>query len=151
MKTIPLTQGHLAIVDDEDYDSLAAVNWCYSEGYAVRNSGEGGHVKMHHLVIGRPPESFVTDHRNTNGLDNRKDNLRHITQAQNVMNKKAQRNNTSGFKGVYWHKAGQKWCAEINAAGKRVRLGLFTDKLAAAEAYNAASKRLHGEFGRASA
>ena len=136
MKIIPLTQGKVAVVDDDDYERL---------------SGAGGQIKMHHQIIGKPPEGFVTDHRNTNGLDNRKDNLRHITQAKNVMNKKAQRNNTSGFKGVYWHKAGQKWCAEIKADGKRVRLGLFVDKDAAAQAYNAASERLHGEFGRASA
>ena len=151
MKTILLTQGEVAIVDDEDFERLSVVKWCYSEGYAVRNSGKGGLIKMHHLIIGKPPEGFVTDHRNTNGLDNQKENLRHITQAQNVMNKKAQSNNTSGFKGVYWHKAGQKWCAEIKAEGKRVRLGLFSDVQEAANAYNAASKRLHGEFGRASA
>lgn len=93
MKTIPLTQGQFAIVDDEDYERLSAVKWCYSEGYAVRNAGADGFVRM------------------------------------NVMNKGAQKNNTSGFKGVYWHKGQGRWAAEIKAGGKRFRLGYFDDKL----------------------
>lgn len=148
MRTITLTQGKFAIVDDEDYARLSAVKWCYSEGYAVRNAGADGFVKMHHLVIGRPPKGCVTDHKNRNGLDNTKLNLRHVTQGRNVMNKPAQKNNTSGYKGVYWHKAAQKWCAEIKADGKRKSLGLFTDKELAADAYDKSSAELHGEFGR---
>ncbi len=150
MKLIPLTQGYSAIVDDEDFERLSAFKWCYSEGYAVRNAGEKeGFIRMHWSVIGRPPAGFETDHRNNDGLDNQRHNLRHVTHQHNLMNKGPQSNNTSGYKGVYWHKAAGKWCAEIKAYGKRVRLGTFHVIEDAAIAYNEASKRLHGEFAKA--
>lgn len=84
------------------------------------------------------------DHKNGNGLDNRKCNLRIATSSQNKANTKIRRDNTSGFKGVIWHKASNKWMARV--ADKY--LGLFRSKYEAAKAYNQKAKEMFGEFAR---
>lgn len=94
-----------------------------------------------------PPDGMVVDHINGNPMDNRCSNLRVCTQAQNSLNNHgAKFNSKSGHKGVYWHKAAQKWCAEVVYDGTRHYLGLYKNKLDAAEAYNNKAKELHSQF-----
>lgn len=100
-----------------------------------------------HRYIMDCPQNMVVDHINGDALDNRCSNLRVITQAQNALNNHgAKHNSISGHRGVYWHKAAQKWCAEVVYEGKKYYLGVFKNKLDAVEAYNAKAKELHGLF-----
>lgn len=126
-KNIPLSQGKVAIVDDEDYDELSRWKWCISsKGYAVRNgSGQrkGQTIHMHREIIGVPPDGMETDHKNQNKIDNRKVNLRHCTRTVNQCNKGKYQNNKSGVTGVslYGSCKRRQYVAEIHNLGRRFR------------------------------
>ena len=134
MKTIPLTQGQHAIVDDADYERLSAYRWYAAwknnTYYAARktplNGRKQGTEYMHHVIIGKPQNGQVTDHRNRNGLDNRRSNLRHATKSVNRMNTDAT--------GVSWDKERGKWRAQMMVNGKQYLLGRFTNYTAACRA-----------------
>jgi len=100
-------------------------------------------------VHGQWPKEEV-DHRNLNKADNRIENLREASHAQNKHNVPAPANNKSGFKGVSFHKQRRRWTAQICYLGKTQRLGLFDTPEAAHAAYVEAAQRLHGEFARVS-
>lgn len=130
-------------------------------GKSAGNRDTHGYVRVHvngqkcwaHRVIwkmvnGEDPADTV-DHINGDRSDNRIANLRLATNAQNLCNRGPQKNNTSGFKGVYFSRAAQKWVAQIKIAGRWKYLGLYLTREAAHEAYSAASETTHGEFGRA--
>ena len=97
------------------------------------------------LMTGAWPKFFI-DHINGDGTDNRFCNLREATVAQNSQNSKFRKTNTSGFKGVSWHKKGRKWRADICANRKLYHLGTFDNIEDAINAYRQASEKLHGEF-----
>jgi hypothetical protein len=97
----------------------------------------------HHLIL--PPDGYVVDHINGDGLDNRRSNLRLATVAQNAWNSK-KRNPRSGYKGVWFAKDKRLWRAAIVCNRKRIHLGYFKNKIAAAHAYDAAARKLHGKF-----
>lgn len=144
VKEIPLTQGKIAIVDDEDYERLLQWKWHYhKEGYAL-NSAIG---LMHRMII-NVPEGMLPDHINGNGLDNRKENLRVVTPAQNTWNTKKASGTRSQHKGVSWHKRKGLWQAQIMKEGYAFHLGYFKDEIDAAQAYIETKKMLHGEYGR---
>jgi hypothetical protein len=88
------------------------------------------------------------DHINENPSDNRWENLRAATKSQNMRNISKIKSNTSGFKGVGWHKQTEKWRAYIIADGRTYHLGLFPSKEDAAKAYADAAIRLHGSFAK---
>ncbi|MCH7936635.1 MAG: HNH endonuclease [Proteobacteria bacterium] len=96
---------------------------------------------------GKWPEAGI-DHRDGNPSNNKFDNLRPATQVENMHNTPAQKNNTSGFKGVTWHRQRRKWAAQAYIEGKHIHIGLFESKEDAARAYNQAIENLHGEFAR---
>lgn len=153
---VPLTQGLVAIVDAADAHLVAGRNWCASKYgktfYAMTNIVQDGRrtsLKMHRAIL-REERGPRVDHRDGNGLNNRRANLRPATSAENLWNRAAQRNSTSGLKGVSYDRRSGKWRAEISAAGKRVSLGLFPNPSSAAAAYAAAAERLHGDFARVS-
>lgn len=100
---------------------------------------------MHRLLMTSPTGTMV-DHINGNGLDNRKENLRVVTNSQNLMNRGKNKNNTSGYKGVLWDKVRNKWIALIGFNNKNIYLGRFFTKNEAAFAYNAKAEELFGEF-----
>ena len=153
MKTIPLTQGKVALVDDEDFERVSQFKWYYTQaGYACRSLPVSGRKKtiqlMHRLIMGEP-EGMEVDHRkHGDTLNNQKDNLRAATHQQNLCNRGKNRNNTSGHKGVSWNKLRGKWMAQIKHGYKNRYLGLFTDIQDAISAYATAAKQLHGEFAR---
>lgn len=147
-KVIPLTQGKFAIVDAEDYDRLAQHKWCAVRSkdtfYAQRWSN-GKSVSMHRVIM-RAPKGLICDHKNHNGLDNRKGNLRLCTNAQNQYNKRPKKDCSSKYKGVILRRDYKRWRAKIGFKRKRVNLGDFTDEIKAAVAYDDKAIELFGEF-----
>lgn len=158
MKTIPLSRGLEAIVDDSDYEWLAQWKWCVTSPkpgrfYVVRRlpneaCGKRGKIQqMHRLLSGAEPGELV-DHVNGDSLDNRRSNLRKCSAPQNTSNRSRTRRSTSGFKGCYWSKLERKWKASIGVSGRVINLGTYPAKISAAIAYNIAAVQLHGEFAR---
>jgi len=155
VKTIQLTQGYVAKVDDEDFERVAAFKWCAhvkgKTAYAARNAprGSGGKRTIYlHRFVTNAPDDMLVDHISGDGLDCRRSNLRLFTQAENRRNRGKPSNNTSGLKGVSWSERGKKWFAQITRDGKTVHLGSFAEKEAAAQAYAKAAQSIHGEFAR---
>lgn len=144
MKKISLTQGKYTLVDDQDYNSLSQFRWHYANGKAVRC--EKGKTIFMHREIMNTPKGMDTDHINHLKLDNRRCNLRICTRGENQMNRRKFINNTSGYKGVSWHKATGRWQANIRKNYKLKCIGYFENVLDAAKAYDESAKSLHGEF-----
>ena len=146
---IPLTQGQVTHVSPEDYEFLTQWKWhvlkTRGKFYALRGFDN---AYMHRVIADRCglDMTYQIDHRDGDGLNNRRFNLRSATNAQNLQNRGKQRNNTSGVKGVTWDKVRRKWKAEIQADGKRKFLGRFDIKALAAIAYQNAAQDLHKEF-----
>ena len=152
MKEIQLTQGKVAIVDDGDYEYLNQWKWYYDHGYARRDKirdKKKKRIYMHSFIM-NTPAGMETDHKDNDkpdhGLDNRRDNLRVATNAQNKMNKGKGIDNASGYKGVHWDKRDNKWRATISMENRKKSLGYFTDPIEAARAYDAAARLHHGEY-----
>lgn len=147
---INITQGKIAIIDDEDYDKIKDRSWQFSNGYAVSGSNSPSrHLRMHRVVLGLTRyDKIQIDHINGNRLDNRKSNLRICNCSQNQANKEKISSNTSGYKGVTFHKAKNKWMASAKYMGKSYFAGYFSNPIDAAKAYDALVKKLRGEYSR---
>ena len=156
-RTIPLTQGQVAIVDAEDYERLNQFEWYaawYPKAkafYALRGDYSSGRritISMHREIM-HATKGQLVDHKDGATLDNRKGiSLRIATRSQNGANRKIHANNASGFKGVC--KQGNRWGAMIRKDRKLRHLGYFSTPEAAHEAYKQAARIVHGEFARAS-
>ena len=152
---ITLTKGYTAVIDAADAELVGRYAWCalvQSHGaYAYRTDCSGDKpeaVYLHRLLMDAPADLYV-DHIDGDRLNNRRDNLRLATHAENMRNMKRPRTNTSGFKGVYWSRQHSKWRARIMHNGKQHCLGLFDCPQEAHAAYCKAAEELHGEFARA--
>lgn len=152
MKEMPLTQGLVAFVDDDDYEKLSCYNWYVNHyGYAVRSVKGDCNKKifMHREILGVKTYSKIhVDHINRNTIDNRKENLRECNRSENQSNRSKQSNNKSGYKGVSWAPWAKKWRAQIGFKGTNKKLGYFSTPEAAHDAYCIAAKNLHKEFAR---
>ncbi len=152
-KTIPLTQGKVAIVSNEDYEYLSQWKWSFHGKYAHRSEWiKGGKGKQIHHYMHRQlmnvPKGLDTDHINGDKLDNRRENLRVCSRSQNNANMTKPSHNTSGFRGVSWDKRAKKWQARINKNGKLQYCARFEDKLSAAKAYNDKFFELYGNYAK---
>ena len=142
-KYIELTKGKVTIVDSSFYDYLNQFKWhaVNMGGYrAYRRDGKKL-IAMSRDILDAPVGKVV-DHINHNTLDNRLQNLRICTEAENHYNKIISSLNTSGYKGVTWHRGAKKWRVRVNGN----HIGFFYDKLTAARAYDDAASKIHGEF-----
>lgn len=147
---VTLTQGRVAMIDAEDWPLVAVYQWHAARRdknvYAASNEAKPLGYYMHRLIAGAKPGDHV-DHRNGNGLDNRRANLRICTNAENRRNMRIHRG-ASRYKGVALDRRqpGRPWVAYINIDGRRHSLGAYVTEIEAARAYNAAALELHGEF-----
>lgn len=155
MRQITLTQNKLAIVSDQDFARLNVHRWHACEGgknglFYARRKELGKLVYMHHAI--RPtPKGFQIDHRDGDGLNNRRKNLRIATSTQNKQAKRRKPNGCSSrFRGVYWNTRKKKWLAQIykriDGVSKRFYAGSFTSEIEAAHAYDTLAKKLFGRF-----
>jgi hypothetical protein len=102
-------------------------------------------LTTNHSASAIEPQATVIDHINRNGLDNRRANLRLATVTQNAWNSK-KRNSRSGYKGVWFAAEKGLWRAAIVNEGRKIHLGYFKDKTAAARKYDEAAKKYRGQF-----
>lgn len=133
--------------------TVAGTVWTGRDGRKYRQIFINGRVYLEHrlawlYIFGKWPRHFI-DHIDTDGLNNRLCNLREATHAENKRNTKAPASNTSGFKGVTWHRQRSKWQAKIKVNGRTKHLGLFETPEAAHAAYSKAAKSHYGQFARA--
>lgn len=153
MRTIPLTRGYVAIVDDADYERFSHYTWRAvvrsNTLYATRHvpkdvDGKHRSILMHREVMDACPGEEV-DHINHNGLDNRRENLRICSRLENSRNR-IKTWGSSQYKGVSWQKDRGKWQAYIKAGKRMEHLGNFVNEEDAARAYDRAARNYFGEF-----
>jgi hypothetical protein len=151
---VPLTKGYSAIIDAADAEAVSAHLWHAMVRpdnsrtvYAAKATGD--QKRLHQFLWtawGNPPTPEI-DHRNGNGLDCRRENLRAATRAENAQNQGLSSANTSGAKGIRLRPSG-RWEAVITVGGKQRFLGTFAERAAAIRAYDAAALAARGEFAR---
>ncbi len=156
---VPLTRGLYTIVDLDEYERTIQKNWWATPlhkrskaQYVVRRAtkldghiGEDKHIYLHRVILNLADDDpREPDHRNRNGLDNRRSNLRIGTCAQNMANRGIFPSNTSGFKGVGRHSG--RWRARAYRKGNRIIIGDYNTPEEAARAYDEFVFKVHGEF-----
>ena len=159
MREIQLTQDYVALVSDKDYPRVAKFKWSVhitrnkngsiKSIYATRGVWLKGSCTarwLHRVIMQVDDPKVKVDHKNRNGLDCRRGNLRTATNSQNTSNTKLYSTSTSGFKGVAWSKQNKKWVAYIYVKYKRIHLGYFTSKTEAAKVRDLAAKQYHKQF-----
>lgn len=156
MRQILLVQGKCALVDNNDYEWLNQWVWRYENGYATRTEIKrlvNGEYKQKtiwmHRIINNTPDGLFTDHINGNRSDNRRENLRTCTIAENTRNSRISSNNKSGYKGIFATPYGT-WRAGLtitkNGKRKSIYFGSHSTKEAAALAYDDGALKYFGEF-----
>jgi hypothetical protein len=154
---VPLTQCQFALVDERDYAAVvAAGSWCFEKPGAGRRTGYAKRrhrrkvEKLHNFVwhLSGDGSATVVDHKNGNGLDCRRENLRPATVSQNNANCAIRKTNSSGLRGVVWIGRRHRWRAQISVGGRFRALGHFVDKADAGRAYDVAAREAFGEFAR---
>ncbi|MDP2621582.1 MAG: HNH endonuclease [Hyphomicrobiales bacterium] len=137
------------LIDVADFDSVSPHNWTIRDGrntrYVVRCEWrENKQIRLHRQILSAPDTALV-DHRNRNGLDNRRKNILLCSHSENNCNVPARRNSASGLKGVWEYRPGM-WRAVIKMQGRRFHLGCFPTPEQAHAAYKKAAGVFHGEF-----
>jgi len=143
---IQLTNRFVTVLDDEDYERFSSFVWFKikrRDTYYVMRSPD---KKLLHRLILDAPDHLQVDHKDGNGLDNRRKNLRLATPTQNNMNRALDARNISGYSGITWYPERGKWRARISAHNQTKFLGFFSSLEDAIETRLKAEKELFGEF-----
>ena len=136
--------------DKKDLSTYANFSWricmCKGRVYLRSDKYENGKAKAvyFHRKILNVPRTLMVDHKNGNGLDNRRSNLRICTHQENMWNRSIQKNNTSGYTGVQKYR--DRWISKINVDGEAKYLGIFLTAIDASNAYKLAAKKYFGEY-----
>jgi hypothetical protein len=149
-KEIPLPNGLVALVDDEDHAYLSQFNWHVQKNgkyqYVVRMVSDNGRPRLIIMsrVITQAPADLVVHYRNRNTLDLRRENLV-VVPARSVFKYRPPTSGSSQYRGVYWSKDKDRWRGMIRMNGRKIHLGYFQDEAAAARAYDQAAHQYFGE------
>jgi hypothetical protein len=151
VKEIPLTQGQVTLVDDEDFERLSAFKWFAhwdpsTQSFRAMSNSKGSKRKSIYMArfIMRTPKGMVCDHINHDTLYNLKINLRNCTLKENARNRRKYSVNTTGFKGVSRHEKGYRASFRMN--GKQIFSKTFPTPEEAAAVYEKETKKHYGEF-----
>ena len=152
MKEIELTRGKVALVDAADFDELSKYKWharvqTYTGLFRAKRHGNPLEIDMARQIM-NCPRGLEVDHINGDLLDNRKCNLRICTHSENMRNRKLQKNNMSGYRGVSMVFPSRKYTAQIYNKRKKIHLGTFDTAEDAARAYNSAALTCYGDFAK---
>ncbi|OGP87143.1 MAG: hypothetical protein A2031_08025 [Deltaproteobacteria bacterium RBG_19FT_COMBO_43_11] len=148
MKEISLTQSKVALVDDDMFEELNKYKWYahkrvsifYAARCLPREGGKQRMISMHEMILGKQPDNYEIDHKDGNGLNNQRDNLRIVTHRQNGQNRHQIK--ASKYPGIYFHKPSRSWCGRISISGKRKCLGYFKTEKEAFQSYRNAVKNI---------
>lgn len=148
---IHLSNGYVVFISSQDTEACMKYIWfCQSVGgkgaYAATRIN-GKRTLMHRYLLS-VKQGEIIDHKDGNGLNNTRGNLRICSETQNHQNAKKRCGCSSQYKGVSWHKGESKWHARITVNGNRISLGYFIHEHLAAEAYNWAAIKYFGEFAK---
>ena len=158
---VPLTRGYVAVIDAADAEkvlafrghALVTATGVYAVGRpyprlvrGARNSVKPPKVLLHRFLLNASESGVEIDHRDQDGLNNRRANLRPGTRRQNMCNKRKNHGATSKFKGVCWNRKDARWQAKIQRRGVTRYIGNFDSEAAAALAYDRAAYTYHGDF-----
>lgn len=146
----------IVLIDADDYERVSKYHWTLSfvrgNWYAVHSFYEKGsqrQIKMHRFIMNETDPNIKIDHRNHLGLDNRKENLRRATTAENTQNVGPNKLNKTGYKGVYKYTSGRnagRFTACLKVNGEKMHGGYFNTAIEAAEKYNELAIIYHKEF-----
>ena len=157
---------HTVLFDEKDREKVESHTWTivnprdntyYANtmiphpdgGWSISSKGKRRRrrtgLSLHRLIMD-PPKNMIVDHINHNGLDNRKENLRICTHKDNMRNRRKQKNNISGYKGVRYRKKHKKFVAQIKKYDKQVHIGCYETIEEAAMAYDANARHYYGEY-----
>lgn len=155
---IGLTKGEFAFVDEQDFEFLSAIKWRlkvepdgrkYAVGHRPGSGKHGKTIFMHRAIMGVSDPAIKVDHRDGDGLNNRRSNLRNASNAQNIRNQRPHIDKkTCQFKGVCFYPTTGTFRAQIMANYRKFNLGSYATAEEAARVYDSKARELHGEFAR---
>lgn len=150
MRKITLTQGYVALVDDEDFDLVSKYKWRVDKqrytNYALAHdiNDNSKSIFMHRLILEPKKRSHEVDHKDGNGLNNTRENIHIVSRSVNNIRRRVIPGNKTGYRGISIHKRTGKYLAKIQCDGKQKYLGLFTNIADAVVAYEKAGRKLFG-------
>lgn len=146
-----LPSGEITVFDEQDVPLIECRRWFAESNrmtrYVVSRLHHQPRTQMHRLIM-QPPPDMVVDHIDGDGLNNRRENLRICTPAQNRQNLIRAKFNPHGYRGVTWCKARNRFVAQIRHNNRIIYLGMFRAVEDAAMAYDEAARRIRGPFAR---